>query len=87
MAEAASSKLVAGSGRSSASGVAEWLGLAAMPVFAAMALLTEILAGDQPDFLCLSSHPALPMDGMVPMYLLMATFHLSPWLRLVGRRA
>jgi hypothetical protein len=27
------------------------------------------------------------LTGMAPMYLLMAAFHLAPWLRLVGRRA
>ena len=86
MAEAALSKQAAGSGRSSASGVADWLALAATPVFAAMALVTEISAEDQPDFLCLSAHGSLPLNGMVLMYLLMAAFHLSPWLRLIGRR-
>ena len=64
--------------------IADWLGLAAAPTFAAMALL-EALGGDGPlDALCAS---ALPISGMVPMYLLMSAFHLAPWLRLFAETA
>ena len=60
---------------------AEWLGLAAAPTFAAMALMTAALgAGAEP--LCLA-HGSL-MSGMVPMYLMMSAFHAGPWLRLAA---
>lgn len=62
-----------------ASMAARWLGLAASPTFALMALIT---ATDP-------SRPALcggagivPVDGMVAMYALMSLFHLAPWLGL-----
>ena len=87
MVEAGAAHPVGGSGKARAAGLANWLGLAAAPVFATMALLTEISAEDQSDFLCLSAHQALPLNGMVLMYLLMAVFHLSPWLRLIVRRS
>ena len=62
---------------------AEWLGLAAAPTFATMALMTAALGGAEP--LC-SAHGSL-MSGMAPMYLMMSAFHAGPWLRLVaGRR-
>lgn len=64
-----------------AHGPADWLCLAASPVFAAMAWAA---AGDPMAF-CASG--PLPMNGMAAMYLLMALFHLPPWLRLVSRRA
>jgi hypothetical protein len=60
---------------------AEWLSLAAAPTFAAMALLTAALGGGA-ELLC-SAHGSL-VSGMVPMYLLMSAFHVSPWLRLVA---
>lgn len=60
------------------------LALAAAPTFAAMALATQ-LGGGVPDLLCRSAPTGLPLDGMVLMYLLMAAFHLPPWLRLLAR--
>jgi len=69
-------------------GIADWLSLAAAPSFALMALATYCLGGGTTDMLCgpLQGMPSL--GGMVPMYLLMSTFHLTPWLKLVsGRRA
>jgi hypothetical protein len=61
--------------------------LAAAPTFAMMALLTGILGGGPVDALC-SVAGASPLGGMVPMYLLMSTFHLAPWLKLIsGRRS
>jgi hypothetical protein len=67
-------------------GAAGWLGLAAAPTFAIMALLTGILGGGSPDVLCSAAHGASPLSGMIPMYLLMSAFHLPPWLKRIGRR-
>jgi hypothetical protein len=65
--------------------VADWLGLAATPAFAIMALLTGILDGGQPDMLCAAMQHSSPFGGMVSMYLLMSAFHLAPWLKLIFR--
>ena len=65
-------------------GLADWLCLAAAPTFAVMALLTAAYGNH--DMTCMSGPGASMLGGMVPMYLLMAAFHLAPWLRLVGRR-
>jgi hypothetical protein len=62
------------------------LSLAAAPTFAMMALLSGIHGGSMPDMLCSAAHDASPLTGMVPMYLLMSAFHLTPWLRLLSRR-
>ncbi len=65
-------------------GVADWLGLAAAPTFALMALLTAL---DGPtDMLCSAAQEAPPLHGMALMYLLMSAFHLGPWLRLISSR-
>jgi hypothetical protein len=65
--------------------MADWLSLAAAPTFAVMALLTGCLGGT-PDMMC--SQGTWPFAGMVPMYVLMSAFHLTPWLRLIaGRRS
>jgi hypothetical protein len=74
-------------GRNAAAlGLADWLCLAAAPVFAMMALLTGVLGGGSPDVMC-SMSTSSPLGGMVPMYLLMTAFHSAPWLRLIsGRR-
>jgi hypothetical protein len=65
----------------------DWLSFAAAPTFAVMALLAALPAG-APDILCSAVHHGSPLAGMVPMYLLMSAFHLSPWLRLAaGRRS
>ncbi len=60
--------------------MADRLGLAAAPTFALMALLTGVLGGDM---LCSA---AAPLSGMVPMYVLMSTFHSAPWLKLIASR-
>lgn len=62
-------------------GVADWLRLAAAPTFAVMALVT-IAFGGSPPMLCAAGVDTSPMRGMVPMYLLMSLFHLTPWLKL-----
>jgi hypothetical protein len=62
-----------------------WLGLAATPTFAIMAVLTAVLGGGPADMLCSAGHGSL-LGGMVPMYLLMSAFHASAWLRLISER-
>jgi hypothetical protein len=62
------------------------LSLAAAPTFATMALLTGIHDGSMPGMLCSAAQDASPLTGMVPMYLLMSAFHLSPWLNLISGR-
>lgn len=68
--------------------VANWLGLAAAPTFAAMALLTAASGGGSMDALCTSQggQGASPFGGMALMYVLMSAFHAAPWLRLLQRR-
>jgi hypothetical protein len=66
-------------------GAAGWLGLAAAPTFAVMALLTGVMGGGQMAMICAAS-PS-PLGGMAPMYLLMSGLHLGPWLKLVGYRS
>jgi len=65
-------------------GLATWLGLAASPTFAMMAVLTSL--GGAPMVLC-SGTAGFPLGGMVPMYLLMSVFHAIPWLRLIAGRS
>ena len=66
-------------------GAAGWLGLAAAPSFAVMALLTYV-SGGEPDMMCAAAHGVSPLSGMVPMYLLMSAFHSAAWLKLLSRR-
>ena len=69
-------------------GVADWLGFAAAPTFAIMALLTAVLGGGPRDMICSAMQDGSGLDGMVPMYVLMSAFHSAPWLRLIfGRRS
>lgn len=59
-----------------------WLGLAASPTFALMALIGTV---DAPSLgLCTAGTRMLPIDGMTAMYVLMSLFHLPPWLELAG---
>ena len=64
---------------------AGWLGLAAAPTFAVMALLTY-LSGESADMMSSAAQGMSPLSGMVPMYLLMSAFHSAPWLKLICGR-
>jgi hypothetical protein len=70
-------------GRAATLPAAHWLGLAAAPTFAIMALLTSV--GGGPEILCAADH-ASPLSGMTAMYLLMSAFHSPPWLKLIASR-
>lgn len=68
-----------------APGLANALGYAAAPVFAAMAVVTG-LTGAPADMLCTTLYGGSPLGGMGVMYALMGLFHAGPWLRLIQRR-
>ena len=63
-------------------GATGWLGLAAAPTFAIMALWTGFFSG-QTDTLCMMMQGSSLMNGMTLMYLLMSVFHAGPWFRLI----
>jgi hypothetical protein len=73
-------------GNAPALGMADWLSLAAAPVFAIMALLTAFVGNGPVDALCATVFGTSAFGGMTPMYLLMSAFHLAPWLRLISGR-
>jgi hypothetical protein len=76
------------SGQAIALRATEWLGLAAAPTFAIMALHTAIHDGGMADMLCSAAHGVSPLCGMTAMYLLMSAFHSAAWLKLIsGRRS
>ena len=60
---------------------AEWLSLAAAPTFGLMALLTAIADNGAHQMWCAAAVHGSPLCGMVPMYLLMSAFHVTPWLK------
>lgn len=66
-------------------GTRDWLGLAAAPTFAIMALLAGGFGDGQMAMMCSTAQDASPLGGMVPMYLLMSAFHSMPWLKLISR--
>lgn len=68
-------------------GAAQWLSLAAAPTFALMALLTALAGGSHAAPLCTEAAGPWALSGMAPMYLLMAAFHLAPWLRRTAARS
>jgi hypothetical protein len=74
------------SGRPTGLSASDWLGLAAAPTFAVMALLIGVLGGSQSDILCSAAQYSSPLNGMVAMYLLMSAFHSTPWLKLTCGR-
>jgi hypothetical protein len=59
------------------------ISLAPAPTFAIMALLTRLHDDSMPAILCSAAQGGL--DGMLPMYLLMAVFHSPPWLSVIRR--
>jgi len=65
--------------------LARWLAFAAAPTFGLMALATRLQEATAGVMLCSALPGASPLSGMTPMYLLMAGFHLGPWLRLASR--
>ena len=67
-------------------GASSWLPLAASPTFALMAIVTVLASDGHAAMLCSQSGWSSSLTGMAPMYLLMAAFHLPPWLRL-GRQS
>lgn len=67
------------------SGAADWLALAAAPTFALMAALTALFGDEHAALLCSQAGLSPGLSGMAPMYLLMAGFHLPPWIRRSGR--
>ena len=72
-------------GGNAAPDMARWLGLAAAPTFAIMALWTGFFSG-HPDTPCMAMQSSSPMSGMTVLYLLMSAFHATPWLRLISSR-
>jgi hypothetical protein len=73
-------------GNAATLGAADWLGLAAAPTFAIMALLTGVLGGGKMAMICGTAQAPSSIGGMVPMYLLMSGFHSAPWLKLIANR-
>jgi hypothetical protein len=67
-------------------GAAEWLCLAAAPVFAIMALVTGVFGAGAADVFCSAAQHVLPLNGMTWMYALMSVFHSAPRLRLISDR-
>ncbi|MDR7223329.1 hypothetical protein [Aminobacter aminovorans] len=58
------------------------LGLAAAPIFAAMAVISAVT----PTYdLCASAAGGLSVTGMTWMYCLMCLFHIDAWFRLLDR--
>ena len=73
-------------GAAASLGAAHWLGFAATPSFALMALLTAAHDGGRADILCSAAHHASLLSGMAPMYGLMSAFHSAPWAKLMSRQ-
>jgi hypothetical protein len=72
------------SGHAATPGTAGWLGLAAAPTFAVMALVSAIHGNGSFDAFCSAMHGSSPLTGMAAMYALMSLFHAGPWLRRIG---
>jgi hypothetical protein len=82
MPSAGSCFAAASGGKAAGARATHWLSLAASPTFAVMALLTSV--NGEADMICSSIRDTFPLNGMVPMYLLMSVFHLPPWLRVLS---
>ncbi len=67
-------------------GPADWLSLAASPVFAIMALAIAEPGGGPAGVLASAEHGSSPLSGMALMYLLMSVIHSAPWLRIFSAR-
>jgi hypothetical protein len=78
--------LMIGESGNAAAGAVHFLSLAASPTFAIMALLTGAFDAGAADMLCSATQHASPLNGMIPMYLLMSAFHLAPWIKLISCR-
>lgn len=63
-----------------------WLGLAAAPTFAVMALTTGLSEARASVTICGPVPDGSPLGGMTLMYLLMTGFHLGPWLKAASRQ-
>lgn len=70
------------SAAAAARGLANWLCLAATPIFAGMALLAVVSGNADMD--CMTVPHASPLSRMALMYLLMSVFHSPPWVKLVA---
>jgi hypothetical protein len=57
-----------------------WIGLAAAPALAGMALFSHLNGGA--DLICTGSR----FNGMATMYIMMACVHLRPWLQWLSLR-
>jgi hypothetical protein len=66
-------------------GAADWVCLAPAPTFAMLALLMGALGGGQQDMFCSAAQYALPLSGMLWMYLLMNASRSAPWLKRAKR--
>ena len=72
-------------GGHAAPGPAAWLGRAAAPTFAIMALWTAFSSG-RSDMAGMAMQGSSPASSMTMMYVLMSIFHAGPWLKLISGR-
>lgn len=75
----------AGRARTGLRHAADWLCLAATPIFAVMAVVTTVQEQGAAAALCSAAPMGSLMSGMALMYALMSVFHMPAWLRLKSR--